>query len=392
MTSPYGRDVRLMLRAALALFVFTVLVGILNGTDLVDFDRKTLLTHVHAGTLGWITMSVLAGAIWLFSSDEREPQNYIVILARVVPLAITAYALAFLTTFGVARPILGMTVGILILSGFLWVLGQSRGRVLSVPHAGLLVALAMSVVGATLGVLLGYMVATPDAGLPESLQAAHPAAMVVGFLVPVGMSFIEWALDPESIRRRASIAGWLQVGLPFLGGLMAVVGLLMNIVPLLILGTPLEIIGLVILAVRMRSQLLSANPMAPTPARNGLMALIFLAVNIALLVYLINAYFSQDLQPPERTLEALDHSIFVGVMTNGIFALIARFRGRISEVADHVVFWGLNLGVAGFLTGLLLDNNWIIRISTPILGLALLHGIATAFMALGRPPQDSSMA
>lgn len=392
MTSPYGRDVRLMLRAALVLFVFTVVVGILNGTDLVDFDHKTLLTHVHAGTLGWITMSVLAGAIWLFSQGDREASGFIVILARVVPLSITAYALAFLTTLGLARPILGLTVGIVIVAGFLWVLAQSRGRTLSVPHAGLLVALAMSVVGATLGILLGYMLAAADTGLPQSLTAAHPAAMVVGFLVPVGMSFIEWALDPESVRRPAGIAGWLQVGLPFIGGVGAVVGFLANILPLLIVGAPLQIIGLGILLVRMRRPLLSANPMVPGPARNGLLALGFLVFNIIYLVYLIANYFSKDLLPPDRMLEALDHSIFIGVMTNGIFALIARFRGRLSDISDHVVFWGLNLGVAGFLVGLLLDSDWIIRISTPVLGLALLHGIASAFIALGRPPQDSSMA
>ena len=39
MTAPYASEVRLMLRAALVLFVFTVVVGILNGIDLVDFDR-----------------------------------------------------------------------------------------------------------------------------------------------------------------------------------------------------------------------------------------------------------------------------------------------------------------------------------------------------------------
>ncbi len=49
---PYGSQIRLLLQAAVAIFVFTVIVGILNGTDLVDFDRKTLLTHVHTGTLG----------------------------------------------------------------------------------------------------------------------------------------------------------------------------------------------------------------------------------------------------------------------------------------------------------------------------------------------------
>ena len=57
-TSPYASEVRLLLRSALVLFTFTVVVGILNGTDLMEFDRKALLTHVHAGTLGWITMSV----------------------------------------------------------------------------------------------------------------------------------------------------------------------------------------------------------------------------------------------------------------------------------------------------------------------------------------------
>lgn len=36
------------------------MVGILNGLDLVEFDRKALLTHVHAGTLGWITLGFFA--------------------------------------------------------------------------------------------------------------------------------------------------------------------------------------------------------------------------------------------------------------------------------------------------------------------------------------------
>ena len=57
-TSPYRGEVQLLLRSALILFTVTVVIGILNGTDLVDFDRKALLAHVHAGTLGWITISV----------------------------------------------------------------------------------------------------------------------------------------------------------------------------------------------------------------------------------------------------------------------------------------------------------------------------------------------
>ena len=50
---------KLLLQVAMVVFVWTIGIGILNGTDVVDFDRKVLLSHVHAGTLGWITTSVI---------------------------------------------------------------------------------------------------------------------------------------------------------------------------------------------------------------------------------------------------------------------------------------------------------------------------------------------
>ncbi len=59
---PLRPEVRLLLQVAMVVFVWTVGIGILNGTDLVDFDRTVLLSHVHAGTLGWITTSVFAAS------------------------------------------------------------------------------------------------------------------------------------------------------------------------------------------------------------------------------------------------------------------------------------------------------------------------------------------
>lgn len=47
---PLRREVLLLLQVAMAVFVWTVVIGILNGTDIVDFNRKTVLSHVHAGT------------------------------------------------------------------------------------------------------------------------------------------------------------------------------------------------------------------------------------------------------------------------------------------------------------------------------------------------------
>lgn len=385
-TSPYANEVRLLLRVALVLFTFTVVVGILNGTDLVDFDRKTLLTHVHAGTLGWITISVVAATFWLFALGDRAPagRSVVSMLTALTAASITAYALAFLTTFGVLRPIVGGFVLIALVLALLWVLGQLRGRTLSVPHVGILAAVTMSVVGAVLGVLLGYRLANGSNVVPATAAEAHPAAMVVGFLVPVGMAFIEWVLDPASVTKRASIAGWLQILLPFTGGVLAMVGLLLSITPLVTLGLPFELIGLGILVFRMRGPLVSALNLGEVgPRRHGPLALIFLVVNIGLLVYLVVNYFSQEKAPPINVLLALDHSIFIGVMTNSIFALIALFRRPVAPIVDQIVFFGLNIGLIGFLAGLLTDSAILKQVSTPVLGLAILVGVAANVMALG---------
>ncbi|MBM4409991.1 MAG: hypothetical protein FJ037_01455 [Chloroflexi bacterium] len=213
MNSPHTAQVRLLLSAALALFTFTVVIGILNGTDLVDFNHKALLTHVHVGTLGWITMGVIAAALWLFALGDAPGKDagLIRLLGYATPLTITAYSLAFLTTASVVRPLLGTLVGLVILATFVWTVRQAKGRTLSVPHIAILGSVLMSVLGAVLGVLLGLRLAGNES-IPESMGEAHPAAMVVGSLVPVGMAFIEWALDGKSVERKATLAGWIQVG------------------------------------------------------------------------------------------------------------------------------------------------------------------------------------
>lgn len=393
MTSPHAAQVRLLLSAALALFTFTVVIGILNGTDLVDFNHKALLTHVHVGTLGWITMSVIAAALWLFALGDPagKDASLVRLLGYATPITITAYALAFLTTASVVRPLLGTLVALVILTTFVWTLRQARGRTLSVPHVAILGAVLMSVLGAILGILLGLRLAGNEA-IPERMGEAHPAAMVVGFLVPVGMAFIEWALDGKSVERKATLAGWIQVGLPVLGGVLVIAGFLLDSIALIMFSLPFEVIGLIILVVRMRPALMSTSFTATTTVRHGFMAQIFLIVNIALLVYLIGKYFSKELDPPMGTLLALDHSIFVGVMTNGILAFIMRFRRPVAAMVDHLVFVGLNAGFAVFVVGLIAESAPLKRTGTPVMGLAILLAVVTGIPALRGSTRDASTA
>ena len=46
---PFEAEIRFILAAAMLLFVYTVVVGILNGLDLVEFGRRPLLAHLHVG-------------------------------------------------------------------------------------------------------------------------------------------------------------------------------------------------------------------------------------------------------------------------------------------------------------------------------------------------------
>jgi hypothetical protein len=374
-TPAYQAEIRLILLIAMVLFIYTVVIGILNGLDLVTFDRRPLLAHLHIGTLGWITMAVFAAALWLFGTpgEERDEVRW---AARAAPVIALLYNIAFLTTDGIARPILGTLMLLAIVFFFLWALVRARNTTLSVPHLGVLAGLGTSVVGAILGILNAVRIAQVDSSLPETLGDAHPATMVVGFLVPLGLAFAEWVMRPDSVDQPASRAGQAQIALPFLGGVALAVGLLVEAQPIIMLSLPLEIAGIAIFAWRIWPVARTVSWLDPAVARHGVTAAIFLVVNLGLFVYLIGNYADDFEAAPRRLLLALDHSIFVGVLTNTILATIAlTLRTPRPLWFDHVVFWGFNAGIAGFLLGLITDQTPIIRVATPVLGAAILLAV-----------------
>lgn len=72
---------------------------------------------------------------------------------------------------------------------------------------------------------------------------------------------------------------------------------------------------------------------------------------------------------PTRVILALDHVMFIGVMTNSLFGLMAASARRsLWPRADHLIVAGTNIGVAGFAVGLLADVTAIKRAFTPLLG------------------------
>ena len=378
--------VRNLFRAALVIFVITVVIGILNGTDVWEPPRNTLLTHVHAGTLGWLTLSIFGGAIWMFGSPEDRSSNAV---ANFSIVALSLYVLAFwsvdLTTSSVQRPIGGVLAFIAIVWMFVWVLRAHRGMTWNVAQYGMALSLFFLVIGAVLGIALGLQLAEVEIVPPENaeqLGGAHPAAMVVGYIILAGTALIEWLLrrgDTPSLS--ASKAGVVQMSLIFLAGVFAMLGVLLDNLAMLQANVPLEVIGLVILVWRLRSYLAPSQWRGPVPGIMARTAVLGLILGIALFAYVVSLFVSgAEFEEIGPWLLAVDHINFIMVMTNLIFAMMAT-ASVVAETANRFIYWGVNTGVLGFAVGLATENATLKRIFTPILGLSLLFGIYTYLTA-----------
>ena len=208
-----ARDLYLV---AMAVFVVNILIGILNGADVVEFDRNQLLTHVHAGTVGWLTLTIVASTFLLFRAADRR---LLLLLAVLVPI----YVLAFYTGNFALRAVGGVAllVGIAWLLWWLWQQYLAGERTL--PRLAVTLGVTSFGYGALIGVLIQVSLAAGITLLPGDAIGAHASSMTFAYLVLVAMGFIEWRiLGTRDLPR----AGLIQIGALFLGGLIISVSLL----------------------------------------------------------------------------------------------------------------------------------------------------------------------
>jgi hypothetical protein len=367
------RDVAPLLFAAMAIFVVTVVMGILNGTDLVDLPHGALLAHVHSGTLGWITLSIFAASAWIFAAPMPR------LLRDGSIVAVVLYVAAFWVDVDEIRPVTGALMLAAIVWFALWLFGARGGRPLTVPGLSMLLAGVNLVIGGLLGVVLGLA----HAGLFElssEIAGAHPAMMVVGYLILAGVALDEQLLAGRGTERLDRAGTW-QAYLFFGAGIALVVGILLDVQPLLGLNLLGEVVGVVLVLIRLRARIAGAGWGVAGAARHGAASVLWLVPALALLAYLIVTYIDDFESAPVRLLLALDHATFVGVLTNAILGLLlvaSAGRRQLWAWADHLVFWGVNLGLVGFVLGLVADTAVLKRIATPVMGAAILLGLVTA--------------
>jgi len=390
----------------LIIFTLTALLGLANATQLFGtLDRNTLLTHLHSGTLGWITMGVIGISIWIFGGSGSTLARNVMLSA----LATAAYVLAFWSGNFQARAIFG-TIELLVILYWWWFavshgMAEGFGR-LDIPKLSVIFGLTTLVIGSTLGVIMQVILGTGNQ-LPTStdLVGAHASAQIGGYLVLVAAGFAEWRLTGGGKRSTAGIA---QISLLFVGGLLLSVSLLLGsaLGPQLAQALPgiatlLSILGIVIVAVRFGRAALAAPWGSASGIRHIAIAVGFLVLGVTLEAILVQQFIAAQGDQSKVSiglLHALDHTMFVGLMTNVLFGAIlvgvASDRPRVWPWADQVVFWGLNIGVAGFVATLLIAGSGEgakpftnpVAFIAPVMGLSALLGIATFSMRLSNAP------
>ena len=381
-SAPQG--VRNLFRAALILFIITVVIGILNGTDIWDpLPRNTVLTHVHAGTLGWVTLAVFGGAIWMYGSPGDASTTS---LANYSIVAIAIYVFAFWSVEltapnSIQRPIGGTLAFIAMVWMFVWAWRRKRGASWNVAEFGMILALAFLVIGAILGVLLGLQLADVEIVDPSNagqLYDSHPGAMIAGFVVLAGLALIEWLMPGREVPSVGdSKMGAAQMLALFVAGLLFVAGSLFAVESLLQVAGAFQLLGAVILIGRFRRNLAPSRWSGPPVNQFVRTAVVGMIAVVALVIYLISQLSTgATFEEFAHIALALDHLNFIMVITNLAFAMLI-MSSDISDFVNRSIFWGVNIGVSGFAVGLVIESSVVKRIFTPILGLTLLYAIWT---------------
>lgn len=360
------RAVRLLYLGSGVVFAATVGLGIANA--LMDsISRGQVLAHFHSGSIGWVTLSVIATTIWLYTGPRPVGQghrNAAWLLAGLGIVAATGYVAAFALAFNGGPtwmlPLFGVPMGLVIVGALAFALVQRRHQeVLTTPHLLLLGALLVASLGATMGVLIGLSHAGIVHAFPEAegvdIVGAHAGPMDMYLALAFG-AIVELLVLKE--HGRWTRPGMTQMGLGVVSGFLTSLGLYTGFVmPLAPLAMLMFLAAFGFFVARVGWRAIATNPLAGGRAVPTFWGGLFFPVYIVFFVAAVALFFIPGNPMPHAVGVALVHVIFIGMATNLLLALRSTFpsnSGAAGGVSDKVLgagAWLLNLGILAFFAG-----------------------------------------
>lgn len=373
------------------LFLINNYFGFANALTDGEIARSQVLIHLHAGSIGWITLSAIGVGIWVVTGDRDVSPGYerwVRFLGWAAVLVFAAYIpnfwLAFLpgdvaiTTF---LPIFGSLAVLVLWASAIFVLSQLR-RQETLTTVQLLAAGALLVasIGATVGALLGLerVIGTflPISG--DDRVGAH-AGMMDTYLFLAAAAIIEWMIRPMS---RWSWAGLGQAAAWTIGATLVPIAFFVNgIGALLPVFGILLLLGLAIFLVRIAWRALLQGPVGESQPAWAFFGAAWLVAFMGL--FLVGVGTGGDFASlPAWWGVAFVHAGFVGMMTNLLLGVHAARSAEASATmawGEPFARWTINLGLLVFI-GLEIAAD--IRLGALVMGIGILAGVLTMLARL----------
>lgn len=380
-------SVRWLFTGAGLIFLITVGLGIANVL-MTSIPRGQVLAHLHAGTIGWITLSVIATAMWAFTGARPVTDGYATGCRWLAGGGVVAVA-GYVGSFGLAfagngpfwlLPLFGIPTGLVILGGLLVTATQMRHlATVTTPHLLLTGALLVATLGATMGILVGLTYNGTNvfpSGEGVEPVGAHAGPMDM-YLVLAFAAILEILLV-QGPAKRWRWPGMTQTVLGVLAGFTASLALFLGIGPLIPAALLLLLGSFAFYLVRIGWRVVTVNPAGGGADPALFFGGIGFPIYVGLFVYLIATYFAPGNPLPHVLGVVFTHTTFVLAGTNLVLAIqSAHAPGPGGRGLEFYGYWVLNLGVLAFFASEIVAGR---KDGALIMGL----GILFALFAVGK--------
>jgi hypothetical protein len=379
---------RILLFGALGMLLVSAVLGAGPGVGAAG-SGAVLRTHVHAGSLGWITLAVLAVALRMVDGGDRPVGSSRLAsgLSWLATTAIAAFVVTDVAGSADGEAWAGTAALAAIVAFLVWLAAVSRraGAAWTVPRLAMAAALAVLVVGSLVGAMSAGAAASGDMTAAASLASSHSAILAVPFVVLASTSVLEWSAVPSSRPPPLTTAGLVQVGALVLAAAAVTAGVLGHDLVLVEANIPLVFAGIAIFGVRVGPVVLTAG-WAKSSRIWLVTSTVALAVDVGLFAHVVfeigtRRYVSIN-TVPQWLLFTVDHVTFVAVGTTALFGAIAAMAGREDRwpVTDALAAAGLVLGLAATAAGIGSGSLALQQVAATVFGVSVLAATAVAGM------------
>jgi hypothetical protein len=384
-------QIRMLFIGSSILFLANIYFGFDNALP-DSIPRWQTLVHTHAGTLGWVTLSVIGLAIWIHTGEREVSGAYVRRIKNLSRFGIAIFGgfiisvglgfAGFGRSFFILMGILGVIAAIYIWTAAIFSIGQLRQQqVVATSHLLISAALLIASLGSTMGVLLGLEYATGVFFVPGSERIGTHAGVMDTYLLLAAAAIVEFYMQKDTSQRWNKSGMFITVAWS-LSMISILLGLLLDLLPALMASVPLMLLALIVFLARGGWRPIKLNPLRKGNQGWFFFGTIWIVVWGLFFIW-IAATFADDISlVPHWASVFFVHSAFVGMMTNlllGVYSQHSQGARDTFSWGEPLAMWLINLGLVLFLALEIISES---RVGSVVMGIGILLGVFTMIQRL----------